>query len=54
MLMLPFMIFAGFYANRKKFADWIGWVEYLSPFKYSFEAVCWNEFTDTRLVPNPL
>lgn len=54
MLMLPFMIFAGFYANRKKFPDWIGWVEYISPMKYAFETVCWNEFDETRLVPNPI
>ncbi len=35
--MLPFMLFGGFYNNRSSFASWIGWVEYLSPFKYGFE-----------------
>jgi len=47
MLFLPFMIFAGFYSNRKELPDWISWFEYLSPFKYAFEAVCWNEFDNT-------
>ena len=35
--MLPFMLFGGFFSNRGSFASWIGWVEYLSPFKYGFE-----------------
>jgi ABC-type multidrug transport system permease subunit len=34
---LPFMLFGGFYNNRSTFASWIGWIEYLSPFKYGFE-----------------
>jgi hypothetical protein len=36
MLIMPFMLFSGFYKNRSNFLDWIGWIEYLSPFKFCF------------------
>ena len=39
---MPLMLFAGFYSNRDNYAVWIGWIEYLSPFKYGFEAFAWN------------
>jgi len=29
------------------YMDWIGWIQYLSPMKYAFEALVWNEF-ETR------
>lgn len=32
MLIMPFMMFSGFYANRDSYGAWIGWIEYLSPF----------------------
>ncbi len=44
MLIMPFMLFSGFYKNRANYRAWIGWVEYLSPFKYSFEAFASNEY----------
>ena len=36
LVFLPFMLFGGFYSNRNSFGDWIGWIQYLSPFKYGF------------------
>ena len=38
----PVVVFAGFYKNRSNFADWIGWIEYLSPIKYSLSAYVQN------------
>ncbi|CAD8042834.1 unnamed protein product [Paramecium primaurelia] len=42
--LLPLFAFSGFYANPKQFYDWIGWIQYVSPIKYSFEAIARNEF----------
>lgn len=50
----PFMILSGFYKNRADYAPWIGWIEYLSPFKYGFQALSINEFEVTHFVPNPI
>jgi len=36
LFVVPFMLFSGFYKNRADYADWIGWIEYCSPFKYAF------------------
>jgi ABC-type multidrug transport system permease subunit len=36
LIMMPFMLFGGFFSNRSSYQDWIGWLEYLSPFKYGF------------------
>ena len=52
-VMLPFMLFAGFFANRKSMSKWISWLEYVSPMKYYYELVMTNEFEDRGLVPNP-
>ena len=56
LLMMPFMLFAGFYKNSDDFASWIGWIQYLSPYKYSFIAVTINEYTTSRTpyIPNPI
>ncbi|EAR84815.1 ABC transporter family protein (macronuclear) [Tetrahymena thermophila SB210] len=54
MIVIPFMLFSGFYKNRSDYASWIGWVEYLSPFKYAFQALCINEFEVTYFIPNPI
>jgi ABC-type multidrug transport system permease subunit len=37
LFIMPMMLFGGFYNNRSSFASWIGWIEYISPFKYGFE-----------------
>ncbi|CAD8169780.1 unnamed protein product [Paramecium octaurelia] len=46
-VLMPLVIFSGFYANQNMYMDWIGWIQYLSPMKYAFEALVWNEF-ETR------
>ncbi|EAR86576.2 ABC-2 family transporter protein (macronuclear) [Tetrahymena thermophila SB210] len=45
MLLIPFMLFGGYYKNQGDYASWIGWIQYLSPFKYSFSAVAQNEYS---------
>jgi ABC-type multidrug transport system permease subunit len=38
MVILPFILFSGFFKNRDDLPVWIGWIEYLSPLKYGFIA----------------
>lgn len=45
MLLMPFMLFAGFYKNAADYADWIGWIQYISPFKYSFMSLAISEYS---------
>ena len=42
-IILPLITFAGFFKNRANLPDWIGWMEYISPLKYSFSAYIQNE-----------
>ena len=44
LLMMPFMLFAGFIKNAHDYMSWIGWIQYISPFKYGFIAAIRNEF----------
>ncbi|CAK84666.1 unnamed protein product (macronuclear) [Paramecium tetraurelia] len=46
-VLMPLIAFSGFYANQSLFMDWISWLQYLSPMKYAFEALIYNEY-DTR------
>ena len=50
-IILPLIAFSGFFKNRANLPDWIGWVEYLSPFKYGFSAYLQNEvqFSESRV-----
>ena len=42
MIIMPIVLFSGFWSNQALFMDWIGWLQYVSPMKYSFEALMWN------------
>ncbi|EWS75885.1 ABC-2 family transporter protein (macronuclear) [Tetrahymena thermophila SB210] len=42
---VPTMLFGGYYKNSGDYASWIGWISYLSPYKYSFSALAQNEYT---------
>lgn len=53
-IVVPFMLFSGFYKNRSDYSSWIGWLEYTSPFKYSFQSLCINEFEKTYFIPSPI
>lgn len=36
MLILPFILFSGFFKNRDDLPRWLFWIEYISPNKYGF------------------
>ena len=38
LVILPFVLFSGFFKNSANLASWIGWIQYLSPIKYGFAA----------------
>jgi ABC-type multidrug transport system permease subunit len=42
-VLLPFFLFSGMFKNAGNYPDWIGWVQYISPIKYSFQAYTFNE-----------
>lgn len=44
--MLPFILFAGFFVNLDDIYVWLRWLQYLSPIRYSTEAILRNEFED--------
>ena len=54
LFIMPMMLFAGFLGNREEI--WIGlrWIEYLSPFKFGFNALIHNEFKETYFRPSPI
>lgn len=54
MMIVPFMLFGGFYSNRESLWDGVSWIEYLSPFKYSFDAHVNNNFDETNFRPSPI
>lgn len=45
MVLMPLVLFSGFYANQSQLMSWIGWLQYISPMKYAFEALMRNEYT---------
>lgn len=42
-VILPFVLFSGFYKNRNDLPVWLFWLEYLSPLKYGFISFIRNE-----------
>jgi ATP-binding cassette subfamily G (WHITE) protein 1 len=43
MILLPLMMFGGLYSNMNSYPNYIGWLQYISPFKYGFQAVISNQ-----------
>ena len=43
-LMMPFMLFAGFYTNLNSQPDWLLWIKWIDPLTYSVEAMVQNEY----------
>ena len=35
-MILPLMIFGGFYVNNNDIVVWLRWIEWMSPFKWGF------------------
>jgi len=49
MLLMPLMVFSGFFVNSATSPEFLNWIKYISPMKYAFVALVKNEFTDLEL-----
>jgi len=49
---LPAFLFSGFLINQKNMPVWLGWIRFLSPFRYSIEGGMRNEFDNNDLIPD--
>lgn len=54
MMIIPFMLFGGFYSNRDTLWAGVSWIEYISPFKYGFDLHVNNNFEETDFRPSPV
>ena len=43
MVFLPLFLFGGFFKNINTLPKWVGWIQYITPFKYGFAAFIQNE-----------
>jgi len=43
-LVIPLMVLGGFFVNSNNIPKYLIWIEYISMFKYSFQAASLNEF----------
>jgi hypothetical protein len=48
-LIIPFMLFAGFFVNQDQIPVWLIEFQYLSIFKYGYQALMLNEYTGLDL-----
>ena len=46
LMMLPFILFGGFFVNLGDVYVWLRWIQYISPIRYSTEALIRIEFED--------
>jgi len=49
MIVLPLMMFSGFFLNPESTPVYLGWVEWISPMKYAFAVLAQNEFSGLDL-----
>jgi ABC-type multidrug transport system permease subunit len=50
-IVMPFILFGGFFANSASYPGWVTWIQYLSPIRYALEALVRNEFLNLELAP---
>ncbi|CAG9327735.1 unnamed protein product [Blepharisma stoltei] len=49
LITIPFVIFGGSFANLNSLPAAFSWIQYISPYKYGYEALSINEYTDLNL-----
>jgi len=52
-LILCFLRSGGFFTNLDAIGPWVSWIQWISPFKWGFEAYGLNEFTGLQLYCKP-
>ncbi len=49
LVFIPLMVFSGLMVNLRYITDVLSWIQWISPMKYAFGALCINEFKDLPL-----
>jgi EPP (Eye Pigment Precursor) family transporter len=52
-IVIPFMLFGGFYLNAGSIPAWLDWFKYISWFFYSFEALMGNQWNGVEKIACP-
>ncbi|EAS06409.2 ABC transporter family protein (macronuclear) [Tetrahymena thermophila SB210] len=52
--LIPQLLFGGLFKNRNDYSSWIGWIQYITPTFYAFNAAAVNEFEQTNFLYNPI
>lgn len=47
LMLMPFMLFGGFYKNAADMPDWNSWLQWISNYRYTFEAYVRNNYEDS-------
>jgi ABC-type multidrug transport system permease subunit len=42
LVFFPFAVFSGYFKNQSNLPGWVGWIQYISPFKYIFSSLIQN------------
>jgi hypothetical protein len=48
------MLVGGMLCNAGTMSPWISWLQYLSPIRYGYEALVWNQYDDLDVSPDPI
>lgn len=51
---IPMMLVGGMLCNTGTMSSWVSWLQYLSPIRYGYEALVWNQYEDLDVSPDPL
>jgi len=51
--LIPFMLFGGFFAKLSSVPDWLSWIQYISVFKWGFQALSTTEFNGMTFMCAP-
>jgi ABC-type multidrug transport system permease subunit len=52
-VLMPLMIFSGFFVNSNGIPVYFDWISYIAPMKYGYRALAINEFTDLEMTCTP-
>ena len=53
LIIMPLMMFSGFFLNADSTPVYYSWIPWISPMKYAFSALATNEYTGLKLVCQP-
>ncbi len=50
-IIMPILLFSGFFSNSGSYPVWIGWIQWISPIRYGLEGLVYNEFSTRHYGP---